>query len=334
MVGLPGTSVAGVVAPGGALLRGRGRWTVARIPDLAGKVVVVTGANSGIGLEAARRFSIGGADTILACRSEQRGRRALLEIRSEHPHARARLIKLDLGSLTSIERFAREFDACHSRLDVLVNNAGIMAVPYSRTADGFESQMGTNHLGHFALTGRLLKPLVGTPGARVVTVSSNVHRMGQIDFDNLLYEKGGYSAWGAYFRSKLANLLFTYELRRRFEGAGVDTLSLAAHPGSVATNLGAHFFRSRWLRPVRPLVHGLLQDPAMGALPVLRASVDPEARAGQYFGPDGLMGQRGFPVVVASTPASHDSQDAGRLWQASERLTGVRYLGVKTGVTG
>ena len=308
--------------------RGRGRWTVGRMPDLTGKVVVVTGASSGIGLEAARRFSRSGADTILACRSEGRGRRALLGIKSEQPGARVRLMELDLGSLQSIERFAREFSECNSHLDVLVNNAGIMAVPYSRTADGFESQMGTNHLGHFALTGRLLDTLVSTPGARVVTVSSNAHRMAQIDFDNLLYEKGGYSAWGAYFRSKLANLLFTYELRRRFEHAGVDTLALAAHPGSVATNLGAHFFRRRWLRPLRALIHGLLQDPGMGALPILRASVDPAARGGQYFGPDGLLGQRGFPVVVASTPASHDRRAAHSLWQASERLTGVKYLSV------
>ena len=298
------------------------------MPDLTGKVVVVTGASSGIGLEAARRFSRSGADTILACRSEQRGRRALLGITTEQPRARARLMELDLGSLESIERFAREFGECHSHLDVLVNNAGIMAVPYSRTADGFESQMGTNHLGHFALTGRLLDCLVSTPRSRVVTVSSNAHRMAQIDFDNLLYEKGGYSAWRAYFRSKLANLLFTYELRRRFEHAGIDALALAAHPGSVATNLGAHFFRRRWLRPLRTLIHGLLQDPEMGALPILRASVDPAARGGQYFGPDGLMGQRGFPVVVASTPASHDRQDAHSLWQASERLTGVKYLSV------
>ncbi len=305
---------------------GRGRWTIGRMPDLSGRIVVVTGANSGIGLEAARRFSMNGADTILACRSEHRGRSALLKITSEHPGARVRLITLDLGSLQSIERFAREFGECHSRLDVLVNNAGIMAVPYSRTADGFETQMGTNHLGHFALTGRLLDSLASTPGARVVTVSSGAHRMGRIDFDNLLYEKGGYSAWGAYFRSKLANLLFTYELGRRFEHAGIDALALAAHPGSVATNLGAHFFRRRWLRPFRPLVHSLLQDPGMGALPILRASVDPAARSGQYFGPDGLMGQRGFPVVVGSTPASHDRQAARSLWQASETLTGVRYL--------
>ena len=277
---------------------GRGRWTIGRMPDLSGKTVVVTGANSGIGLEAARRFSMSGADTILACRSERRGRSALSEITSEHPGARVRLITLDLGSLQSIERFAREFGECHPRLDVLVNNAGIMAVPYSRTSDGFEAQMGTNHLGHFALTGRLLDSLAGTPGARVVTVSSGAHRMGRIDFDNLLYEKGGYSAWGAYFRSKLANLLFTYELGRRFEHTGIDALALAAHPGSVATNLGAHFFRHRWLRPVRALVHSLLQDPGMGALPILRASVDAAARSGQYFGPDGLMGQRGFPYSV------------------------------------
>ena len=312
--------------------RGRGRWTAGQMPDLTGKVVVVTGANSGIGLEAARQFSMSGADTILACRSEKRGSRALLELTSDHPGGRVCLMELDLGSLPSIERFAREFGACHPRLHVLVNNAGIMAVPYSLTADGFESQMGTNHLGHFALTGLLLNSLVSTPGARVVTVSSNAHRMGQMDLDNLLYEKGGYSAWGAYFRSKLANLLFTYELRRRFERAGVDALALAAHPGSAATNLGAHFFRYRWLSPVRTLVHSLLQDPAMGALPILRASVDRAARGGQYYGPDGLMSQRGFPTVVTSTPASHDGQDALRLWQASERLTGVEYLSAWTGL--
>ena len=208
-----------------------GYWSADDVPDLAGRVAVVTGANSGIGLETARALARGGAHTILACRSKERGQRAIRDLRAEMPDSSVELMELDLGSLASIQAFALGFAKDHGRLDMLINNAGIMAVPHSLTGDGFESQMGINHLGHYALTGRLLEALLSTPGARVVTVSSVGHRGATMDFENLLFENGGYTPFRPYWRSKLANLLFTYELQRRFRSAGAKVSALAAHPG-------------------------------------------------------------------------------------------------------
>ena len=300
-------------------------WGAEHIPDLSGKVMVVTGANSGIGLETVRELARQGAHTILACRSAERGERAVEDLRGQLPDARIQLMALDLASLSSIERFARNFIRSHSRLDVLVNNAGIMAVPYSPTEDGFESQMGINHLGHFALTGRLLEVLLSTPGARVVNVSSTAHRPGRMDFGNLLFENGGYSPFRAYCRSKLANLLFTFELQRRFEDAGAQALAVACHPGMATTNIGSHLHGHRTYRFSGLLTAGIVQSASMGALPTLRAAVDPQARGGQYFGPKGFAGQRGHPGVASSTAASRNATAAERLWKASVRLTGVRY---------
>jgi NAD(P)-dependent dehydrogenase (short-subunit alcohol dehydrogenase family) len=301
------------------------RWTVEHIPDLTGKIAVVTGANSGIGLETAREMARKGAHTVLACRSAERGERAVEDLKEQLPGAQLQLTALDLASLSSIERFARDFTQAHSRLDVLVNNAGIMAVPYSLTEDGFESQMGINHLGHFALTGRLLKVLLSTPGARVVNVSSTAHRPGRMEFGNLLFENGGYSPFRAYCRSKLANLLFTFELQRRFTNAGVETLAVACHPGMATTNIGNHLHGHRTFRFSGMLTAGIVQSAAMGALPTLRAAVDPEAKGGQYYGPRGFAGQRGFPGPVSSTASSRHAESAFRLWEASEELTGVDY---------
>ena len=304
----------------------REKWTAADIPGLTGKVAVVTGGNSGIGFEAAKEFARKGAETILACRSPERGQAALDALRAGIPEAKAELMALDLASLASVEGFATEFVDRYPRLDLLINNAGIMAVPWGQTEDGFELQNGTNHLGHFALTGRLLDLLLATPGARVVNVSSVGHRRGMIDFDNFLYEHGDYGPWRAYFRSKLLNLLFTYELQRRFEAAQVQASSLAAHPGGSATNLGAASVRppgTGWLFGV--VNAWLAQSAAMGALPTLRAAVDREATGGQYYGPSGFYETRGHPVVVSSIPASHDEEVARRAWAASEELTGVRY---------
>ena len=304
----------------------REKWTAEDIPNLTGRVAVVTGANSGIGFEAAKELARKGAETILACRSPERGQRALDVLMAEIPEAKAELMALDLASLASIEGFATEFAERFSRVDLLINNAGIMAVPWGQTEDGFELQNGTNHLGHFALTGRLLDLLLAAPGARVVNVSSVGHRRGTIDFDNFLYEGGGYGPWKAYFRSKLLNLLFTYELQRRFEAADVEASSLAAHPGGAATNLGAASVRPPVLGWAFDLLGGLLaQSAAMGALPTLRAATDPGAAGGQYYGPSGFYETRGHPVVVSSTPASHDEEVARRAWAASEELTGVRY---------
>lgn len=302
-------------------------WTVADMPDLHGKVMIVTGANSGLGFETAKALAGQGAETILACRNMDKARAALTQLQAEIPGAPAEIMELDLASLASVRRFAEAFKAKYGRLDVLVNNAGIMMTPYDTTEDGFERQFGTNHLGHFALTGHLIDLLLETPGARVVNVSSTGHRFGTMDFDNLLYEGGaGYSPLGAYGRSKLANLLFTYELQRRFEAMGAEAIAVAAHPGIAETNLAAHI-QDRWyLRWSRPLTSWMLQSAAMGALPSIRAAVDPDVSGGQFYGPGGPRESRGYPVVVESSEAAHDEPDARRLWQVSEELTGVRYL--------
>jgi len=238
-------------------------WTAENIPDLTGKIAIVTGANSGIGYEMARALAHKEATVILACRNKARGEAAVRQIDQEYSEAQVELMQLDLSDLASVRRFADEFSSHYDRLDILINNAGIMAIPFGKTADGFELQFGTNHLGHFALTGLLLDFLIRTPKARVTTVSSGGHRFGKIDFDNLNGEKD-YDRGGAYAQSKLANLLFTYELQRRLEGAGVDTIAVAAHPGWTATNLQAHW---RMVRVLNPFI---AQEPKMGALPTFR----------------------------------------------------------------
>lgn len=302
-------------------------WTTANMPDLTGKVILITGANSGIGFEAAKEFARKGATTILACRNMDKATAALEAIKQEMPDALADIMALDLASLASVRRFAAAFQANYERLDVLVNNAGIMMVPYGRTEDGFERQLGTNHLGHFALTGLLLDTLKKTQGARVVNVSSGGHRMGNVDFSNLMYEDGkGYSPIQAYGRSKLANLLFTYELQRRFEQAGIDAMAVAAHPGTSNTNLASHMTEQRAFQLVMPLFERIVQSSDMGALPTLRASVDGAVQGSDYFGPKGFLEQSGYPVKVKSSNASHDVEDAQILWTVSEELTGVRYL--------
>lgn len=303
------------------------KWTTANIPDLTGKVIIVTGANSGIGFEAAKEFVRKDAQTILACRSMDKAQVALDQILAEIPTAEAEILSLDLASQKSIHRFADAFKTKYDRLDVLANNAGIMWPPYSKTEDGFESQFGTNHLGHFALTGLLIDHLLKTPRARVVNVSSVGHRNGIMDFDNLLFEGGkDYSRHGAYGRSKLANLLFTYELQRKFEAINTDAIAVAAHPGGSSTNLSRHVEERWYFRALRPLMELMAQSAAMGALPTLRAAVDPAVTGGQYYGPSGFMESRGYPVVVQSNGASHSKADAHRLWVVSEELTGVHYL--------
>ncbi len=303
------------------------KWTVNDIPDLTGKVIIVTGANSGIGLEAAKAFAQKGAQTILACRSMDRAQPALSEIQVEIPNAPAEIMQLDLASLASVHQFVDEFKGKYDRLDVLVNNAGIMMVPYGTTEDGFERQMGTNHLGHFALTGLLIDLLLKTPHSRVVNVSSNGHTSGVMDFDNLLFADGqDYSPMAAYGRSKLANLLFTYELQRRYETTGADAIAVAAHPGSSSTNLANHFGERNFAMGLLLKV-GLFisQSAAMGALPTIRAAVAPEVQGGDYYGPSGFMELRGYPVKVESNGASHNMADAQKLWEVSEELTSVNY---------
>lgn len=304
------------------------KWTVNDIPDLTGKVIIVTGGNSGIGYDAAKEFARKGAQTILACRSMDKAKAALNQIQAEIPDAPVAIMQLDLARLASVHQFADEFKVKYDRLDVLVNNAGIMMVPYGTTEDGFEQQMGTNHLGHFALTGLLIDLLLSTPNSRVVNVSSNGHRSGVMDFDNLLFADGqDYSPMKAYGRSKLANILFTYELQRRYEAAGATAIAVAAHPGASSTNLGNHLGEQNFAMGLLMKVGtAISQSAAMGALPTIRAAVAPDVQGGDYYGPSGFMEMRGHPAKVKSNEASHNMADAKKLWETSEQLTAVSYL--------
>ena len=302
-------------------------WTTTNIPDLAGKIVIVTGANVGVGYEAAKEFARKGARTILACRNIQKAQAAIEKIRKEIPAAPVEAMLLDLASLASVHKFTDTFKTKYDRLDILVNNAGIMWLPPGKTEDGFERHFGTNHLGHFALTGLLIDLLQKTPGARVVTVSSVGHHSGSMDFDDLMFEKTEvYERQKVYGRSKLANLLFTYELQRRLETSNMDTIAVAAHPGMCKTDLLSKPESPLFFKLVMPLAGLVVQSAAMGALPILRAAVNPEARGGEYYGPDGKNESRGYPVIVQSNQASHNMQDAARLWEVSEKLTGIHYL--------
>jgi NAD(P)-dependent dehydrogenase (short-subunit alcohol dehydrogenase family) len=302
-------------------------WTVERIPDLSGKVIIVTGANTGIGYETAKEVARKCARTVLACRNLEKGEAALVRIKDEIPNASVEVIQLDLSSLASVRQFAEDFKAKYDRLDILINNAGIMYVPYGKTIDGFERHFGTNHLGHFALTGLLVDLLLKTENGRVVTVSSVGHRSGEMDFDDLMFEGGrGYRGQRVYGRSKLANLLFTYELQRRLEARGVDVIATAAHPGGSNTDLARHVENRWYFRLMRPLFEVVAQSAAMGALPSLRAAVDPDVKGGDYYGPEGFMESAGYPVLVQSSEASRSLEDARKLWEVSEELTEVQYL--------
>ena len=302
-------------------------WTTAAIPPLDGRVVIVTGANSGLGFETARALARAGARVVLACRDPDRGAAAVHRLREE-AGADVELAPLDLADLASVRTFAAGFSAGHDRLDVLVNNAGVMAIPRRETADGFEMQLGTNHLGHFALTGHLLDRLLATPGARVVTVSSMAARGARIRFDDLQGVRH-YGRWSGYGRAKLANQLFALELDRRVAGRGADLVSVAAHPGYAATNLqmvGPQMTGSDLMERVTRLGNTLLaQSAADGALPSLYAATAPDVRGGQFFGPDRLFGMRGSPKRIPFLKAATDTGTARRLWEVSEELTGVRY---------
>ena len=305
------------------------RWTEADIPDLAGKTAVITGANNGLGRQAATVLAGRGAHVVLACRNLDKAKRAAGQIAAASPGAQVSTVKLDLASQASVRAAAKEIRDRFPALDLLVNNAGVMEVPYERTEDGFELTLATNHLGPFALTGLLLDHLAD--GARIVTVSSIGHLDAAVNFDDLQSERG-YDPDRAYGQSKLANLLFSYELDRRLRAAGASAASLACHPGVVYTDLFANrsrsqqFLLSRWMRVLN---FRIVQSVRMGALPELRAGTDPAARGGQYYGPQRPWLRRGFltgyPAVVESSARSHDQADQARLWQVSEALTGVTY---------
>jgi NAD(P)-dependent dehydrogenase (short-subunit alcohol dehydrogenase family) len=303
----------------------KGNWTTSNIPDLTGKVIIVTGGNSGLGYESVKAFAEKGAEVILACRSVEKGENAKNEI--GNVKGKIVVMQLDLMDFSSIKYFAESFIKKYNRLDVLLNNAGIMTTPYFLTKDGLEAQNGTNHFGHFALTGQLLERIKNTPDSRVVNVSSMAHKQGQMDFDNLLFENGkGYSALKSYGRSKLSNLLFIYELQRKFEAAGVKSIAVSAHPGVSNTNLARYLEDKLIFKILKPLMSPFIQEQDMGALPQIRASVDPNVKSGEYYGPDGFREMKGFPVKVQSNEASHNLEDAKKLWEVSEKLTGIKFI--------
>ena len=288
------------------------RWTSADLPPLAGRTFVVTGGNSGIGLIAARELGRAGARVVLAVRDPARGERAVSQIRGG-----AEVRPLDLADLSSVHAFATAWDG---DLDVLINNAGVMATPERRTKDGFELQIGTNHLGHFALTNLLLPRITD----RVVTISSFAHRTGRIRLDDLNWERGGYQRWPAYGQSKLANLLFTLELQRRLAEVGSSVRAVAAHPGWAATNLQGHTGNRIQNALLAVANRFWAQSEEMGALPTLYAATE-DIPGGSYIGPDGWQEQRGHPRRVGRSGAAKDEQTARALWDLSERLTRTSF---------
>lgn len=298
------------------------RWTADEIPDQDGAIAVVTGANSGLGLVTATELARHGAQVVLACRSVDKGVAAAAQISAAAGGPRPEVRPLDLSSLDSVRRFAAEFAA--ERLDLLVNNAGIMMTPQRGTADGFELQLGTNHLGHFALTGLLMEALQRADASRIVTLSSNEHKGGRIDFDDL-QRQHDYSPRGAYQQSKLANAVFGIELDRRLRAAGSPAISVLAHPGYSATNLQSTG-PTGFLKSAMKVSNRLLaQSQERGALPTLYAATAPGVAGGEYFGPDGVQEMRGYPTRVEAIPAAHDPEVGRRLWEVSEELTGVVF---------
>ncbi|ABM11591.1 SDR family NAD(P)-dependent oxidoreductase [Mycolicibacterium vanbaalenii] len=300
------------------------KWTAADVPDQSGRVAVVTGANSGIGYEAAAVLAGRGARVVVAVRNLDKGRQAVSRIRQLHPGADVMLQELDLSSLASVRAAADDLRAAHPRIDLLINNAGVMYPPKQTTSDGFELQFGTNHLGHFALTGLLLDRLLPVEGSRVVSVASIAHNIqADIHFDDLQWERS-YNRVAAYGQSKLANLMFTYTLARRLAAKGAPTIAVAAHPGISNTELMRHIPGSQL--PGFAWLAGLVTNsPAVGSLATLRAATDPGVRGGQYYGPSGVRELVGHPVLVQSNRKSHDVDVQERLWTVSEELTGVSY---------
>ena len=304
-----------------------GKWTAKQIPSQAGKTALITGANSGIGYQAALELARHGAHVLLGCRNEAKGRAALERLLHEAPGASAEVVQLDMASLASIRAFAAAFIGRRIALDLLINNAGVMALPKRElTEDGFERQFGTNHLGHFALTGLLLPALLAAPAPRVVTVASLAHRTGKIEFDNLQREHG-YEGWDAYNASKLANILFAKELDRRARAAQSRLLSLAVHPGVSTTSIfengpGTGNLKAIMVKVLAPV---MMQNDVAGALPTLYAATSADAHGGEYIGPDGFQELKGSPVVVQPRPQALDVVVGERLWKVSEELTGVHY---------
>lgn len=303
------------------------KWTANDIPNLTGKVLVVTGANSGLGFECTRIYAEKGATVVMAVRNTTKGEKARDEILAAVPNADLDLMTLDVGDLASVRQFAEAFKAKYDRLDLLLNNAGVMAIPRQETADGFEMQLGVNHLGHFALTGLLLDVIVNTPNARIHNVTSSANYMGNINFDDLMGEKD-YGRWTAYGQSKLANVFFTFELQKRLTAAGYDTIVNTSHPGIVLTNLQANSvaqsntrLEAILYRVIEPI---MAQDVSMGVLPMLYGTTATDARGGVFYGPR-TFNMRGYPAEKKANKSAYDAAALKRFWEASEELTGIRY---------
>jgi NAD(P)-dependent dehydrogenase (short-subunit alcohol dehydrogenase family) len=293
------------------------KWTAENIPSQKGKIAIVTGSSSGIGFEASRVLANKGAEVIIAVRNKAKGENAVRKIKEQNSAAKVKLMILDLADLKSIEQFASRFKDDYSQLDILINNAGVMMPPYGKTKDGFELQFGTNHLGHFALTGQLIDLLKKTPKSRLVNVSSGAHNWGNLDFEDLNWENRKYKPGRAYGDSKIANLYFTYEMSNRLNGSDINVS--AAHPGWTATDLQRHsglfsFGNKLFAMPIE-----------QGTLPTLRAATDESVKSGDYYGPDGWREMKGYPVLVESNKLSHNKEIAKKLWDVSKELTGVKF---------
>lgn len=302
-------------------------WTQKDIPNLDDKVIVITGANSGLGFECSRILAEKGATIVMAVRTIAKGEQAKADILKDNPQAQLDVMALDVGDLSSVRAFADAFKAKYDRLDILLNNAGVMAIPRQETADGFEMQLGVNHLGHFALTGLLLDLIVKTPNARIHNVTSSANYTGTINFDDLMGEKS-YGRWEAYGQSKLANVFFTFELQKRLISADFDTITNTSHPGLVLTNLQANSveqsgtgFEAFLYRLIEPI---MAQDISMGVLPMLYGSTADEAKGGVFYGPR-LFNMRGYPAEKKTNKEANDAQALKRFWDISEELTGVNY---------
>ncbi len=295
------------------------KWDSSNIEDQNGRVAIVTGSSSGIGYETARILANKNAEVIIAVRNQEKGEKALQKIKSQNKDANVKVMFLDLASLHSVKSFATEFKQQYARLDLLINNAGVMMPPYSKTQDGFELQFGTNHLGHFALTAQLIDLIKSTPNSRIVNVSSNAHKMGNLDFDDLNWENRKYKSMKSYGDSKIANIYFTYELARGIDRTSEGPVVACAHPGWTATELQRHTGVFEFLNTF------FAQDIPMGALPTLYAALGSDVKSGDYFGPSGFMEMRGYPKRVETNQLSKDEKIAKKLWDVSEELTGVKF---------
>ncbi len=295
------------------------KWKSSDIGDQNGKIVIVTGANSGIGFETARCLALNNAEVIMACRNAEKCNLAAKAIKEEYPQAKLCVMPLDLSDLASVKRFAQLFQEKYDQLHILINNAGVMVPPYSKTKDGFELQFGVNHLGHFALTAQLFQTISKTKSSRIVNVSSMAHKNGGINFDDLHWQTRKYNAWKAYGDSKISNLYFTYELARKINQSGTDVLSVAAHPGWTATNLQRNSTFFNFLNPY------FAQNIPQGALPTLYAATVDNVENGDFYGPDGFMEMKGHPKKTKSNRLSQDKNIANRLWKVSEELTNISF---------